>query len=343
MAGRGEAARPPVASRDRARPGAVASTLAPAGGRAAAPAFATGGVAAERAGKGTLRENLTGWAFALPFVLIFAIFLLGPIVATLVMSFTDFGLRDLRNPLGTSFVGLDNYTALFGDKKFFSALFNTAYFVVVGVPLTLISGLGIAVLLDRGIKRFRTMFRVGYYLPVVTSIVAIAVVWRFVLNPDVGLVNMALDSIGIKGPNWLANPALAMPSIIVMAVWRNLGFAMVVFLAGLQTIPSSLYEAASIDGAGRWQAFRHVTLPLLRPTMLFIVVITTIGYLQLFEEPFVMTDGGPLDRTLSISMYMFRQGFEFFHQGYAAAIAWVLFILVAIVAFIQFRILRPET
>src|SRR6188474_2826267 len=342
MTGRGEAARPPVASRDPAPAGRPASTLAPADGAAAAPAFATGGVAAERAGKGTLRENLTGWAFALPFVLIFAIFMLGPIAASLLMSLTDFGLRDLRNPLGTNFVGLDNYLALLSDKKFISAIFNTVYFVVVGVPLTLAAGLGIAVLLDRGIRRFRTLFRVGFYLPVVTSIVAIAVVWRFVLNPDVGLVNMALDSIGINGPDWLANPVLAMPSIIVMAVWRNLGFAMVVFLAGLQTIPGSLYEAASIDGAGRWQAFRHITLPLLRPTMLFIVVITTIGYLQLFEEPFVMTDGGPLDKTLSISMYMYQQGFEFFHQGYAAAVAWVLFLIVAAVAFIQFRVLRSE-
>ena len=342
MAGRDGAARP-VASRDTLRAAPAGSTLVEAGGAAPRPAFATGGVTAADSGKGTLRENLTGWAFALPFVLIFAIFLLGPIAATLVMSFTDFGLRDLRNPLGTNFVGLDNYAALVNDKKFISAILNTAYFVIVGVPLTLVAGLGIAVLLDRGIRRFRTLFRVGFYLPVVTSIVAIAVVWRYVLNPDVGLVNMALDSVGVNGPDWLANPALAMPSIIAMAVWRNLGFAMVVFLAGLQTIPSSLYEAASIDGAGRWQAFRHVTLPLLRPTMLFIVVITTIGYLQLFEEPFVMTDGGPLDRTLSVSMYMFRQGFQFFHQGYAAAIAWVLFILVAIVAFVQFRILRPET
>ena len=343
MTARDGAARPPVAQRDPVPAGRSVSTLAPAGAGAAGPAFATGGVAAERAGSGTLRENLTGWAFALPFVLIFAIFLLGPIVASFVMSFTDFGLRDLRNPLGTTFVGLDNYVALLSDQKFVSAILNTAYFVVVGVPLTLISGLAVAVLLDRGIKRFRTAFRVGYYLPVVTSIVAIAVVWRFVLNPDVGLMNMVLGAVGINGPDWLANPVLAMPSIIVMAVWRNLGFAMVVFLAGLQTIPSSLYEAAAIDGAGRWQAFRNVTLPLLRPTMLFIVVITTIGYLQLFEEPFVMTDGGPLDRTLSISMYMYRQGFQFFHQGYAAAIAFVLFILVAIVAFVQFRILRPET
>jgi ABC-type sugar transport system permease subunit len=133
-----------------------------------------------------------------------------------------------------------------------------------------------------------------------------------------------------------------MPAIIAMAAWRNLGFAMVVFIAGLQVIPRSLYEAAEMDGAGPWASFRHVTLPLLRPTILFIVVITTIGYLQLFEEPFVMTGGGPLDRTLSISMYMYQQGFQFFHQGYAAAVAWVLFLIVSAVAFIQFRVLRSE-
>jgi ABC-type sugar transport system permease subunit len=344
MAGRGEIARPPAARREPADRRAAVTPLAPAGGTAARPAFASGAAAtAAPPGRGTLREQLTGWGFGLPFTLIFLVFMAGPIVASLLMSFTDFGLRDLRNPLGTTFIGIDNYVRLLSDSKFLASLFNTAYFVIVGVPLTLIAGLAVAVVLDRGIRRFRTMFRVGFYLPVVTSIVAIAVVWRYVLNPDVGLVNMALGSLGIDGPNWLASPVLAMPSIIVMAVWRNLGFAMVVFLAGLQTIPSSLYEAASIDGAGRWQSFRHVTLPLLRPTILFIVVITTIGYLQLFEEPFVMTDGGPLDKTLSISMYMYRQGFQFFHQGYAAAIAYVLFLLVAAVAFIQFRILRSET
>jgi multiple sugar transport system permease protein len=267
----------------------------------------------------------------------------GPIAASMIMSLTDFGLRDLRNPLGTDFVGLDNYSALLGDPKFRAALLNTAYFVLVGVPVTLVLGLAAALALDRGIRRFRTLFRVGYYLPVVTSIVAIAVVWRYLLNPDQGLLNMLIGSIGLEGPNWLADPTLAMPSIIAMAAWRNLGFAMIVFLAGLQTIPAQLYEAASIDGAGRWQAFRNVTVPLLRPTILFLLVITTIGYLQLFEEPFVMTEGGPLDKTLSISMYMYQQGFQFFNQGYAAAIAWILFILVAIVAVVQFRLLRSET
>jgi multiple sugar transport system permease protein len=326
------------------RPAGSVRTIA-AQGAPAAPALA-GAIAGVRTGREphiSFRQHLTGWAFALPFVLIFLVFMAGPILASLVLSFTDFGLRDLRNPLGTNFIGLENYAELLGDVTFRTALANTAYFVVVGVPLTLAVGLAVALALDRGIRRFRTVYRVGFYLPVVTSIVAIAVVWRFVLNPDYGLLNMALGAIGIQGPDWLASPTLAMPSLIVMAAWRNLGFAMVLFLAGLQTIPAQLYEAASIDGAGRWAAFKSVTFPLLRPTLLFAVVITTIGYLQVFEEPFVMTDGGPLDRTLSISMFMYQEGFEFFHQGYAAAIAWVLFLLVAVVAVVQFRLLRSQT
>jgi multiple sugar transport system permease protein len=289
------------------------------------------------------RQDLTGWAFAAPFVILFGIFLALPILSAFILSFTSFGLEDLANPVGASFVGVQNYVDLFGDPKFWKSLGNTVYFVVVGVPLTLVLGLVIANALSRGITRFRTAFRVGYYLPVITSIVAIAVVWRFLLNPDVGLINLALRTVGITGPDWLANPALAMPSIIAMAVWRNLGFAMVVFIAGMQAIPIVLYEAASIDGAGRWQSFRHVTLPMLRPTILFMLVITTIGYLQLFEEPFVMTDGGPLDATLSVTMYMYQQGFKFFHQGYASAIAYVLFVIVALIAFLQFKLLRTET
>ena len=288
------------------------------------------------------RDDIVGWAFAAPFVILFLVFLAFPIAASFALSFTSFGLRDLQNPIGATFVGVDNYIALFSDETFWTSLFNTVYFVVIGVPLTLILGLLIANALNRGITRFRTVYRVGYYIPVITSIVAIAVVWRFLLNPDYGLINMTLAAFGIQGPAWLADPALAMPSIIAMAVWRNLGFAMIVFLAGLQAIPVSLYEAASIDGAGRWQAFKSVTLPLLKPTILFMTVITTIGYLQLFEEPFVMTGGGPLDSTLSVTMYMYQQGFAFFHQGYASAIAYVLFVIVAIVAFLQFKFLRSD-
>jgi multiple sugar transport system permease protein len=240
-------------------------------------------------------------------------------------------------------VGLKNYLDLLSDRTFWTSLFNTFYFVIVGVPVTLALGLLIANALNRGVQKFKTVFRIGYYLPVITSIVAIAVVWRFLLNPDYGLVNMVLGAVGIQGPAWLADPILAMPSIIAMAVWRNLGFAMVVFLAGMQAIPQSLYEAASIDGAGRWQSFRFVTIPMLRPTILFMTVITTIGYLQLFEEPFVMTGGGPLDKTLSVTMYMYQQGFQFFHSGYASAVAYVLFVIVAVIAILQFRFLRSDT
>jgi len=298
--------------------------------------------AAPSASRRPWRDDLVGWAFAAPFVILFGVFLAFPILASFLLSFTSFGLRDIANPVGTSVIGLKNYVDLLADPKFWKALFNTFYFVVVGVPVTLVIGLLIATALSRGVTRFRTAFRVGYYLPVITSIVAIAVVWRFLLNPDSGLINMLLGGLGIKGPAWLADPVFAMPSIIAMAVWRNLGFAMVVFLAGLQTIPATLYEAAGIDGAGRWQAFRYVTIPMLRPTILFMTVITTIGYLQLFEEPFVMTLGGPLDSTLSITMYMYQQGFTFFHQGYASAIAYVLFVIVALIAFLQFKFLRSD-
>jgi multiple sugar transport system permease protein len=290
-----------------------------------------------------LRDQFTGWLFALPFVAIFLVFLAGPIVASLVLSFTSFGLADLRNPIGASFVGLANYAQLFGDRKFLAAVGNTTYFVVAGVPLTLFAGLMAALALNSALIKFRTFFRVGYYLPVVTSIVAIAVIWRFLLHPSQGLVNLSIGSLGIDGPNWLADPVLAMPSIITMAVWRNMGFSMVIFLAGLQAIPTSLYEAARIDGAGRWQEFRHVTFPLLRPTLLFSVVTTTFGYIQLFEEPFVMTDGGPLDKTLSVAMYTYQQGFEFFHQGYAAAMSYAIFIVAALLAIAQFRLLRSDT
>lgn len=301
------------------------------------------GAAGAAPGRRRWRDDLTGWAFAAPFMILYVVFLAFPILAAFVLSFTSFGLKDLSNPIGATFVGVDNYAALLGDETFWQSLFNTFYFVVIGVPLTLAIGLVIATALNRGISRFRTAFRVGYYLPVITSIVAIAVVWRFLLNPDVGLINMMLAGVGVTGPAWLADPTFAMPSIIAMAVWRNLGFAMIVFLAGLQAIPSSLYEAAAIDGAGSRQSFRFITIPMLRPTILFMTVITTIGYLQLFEEPFVMTGGGPLDSTLSVTMYMYQQGFTFFHQGYASAIAYVLFVIVAFIAFLQFKFLKSDS
>ena len=285
-----------------------------------------------------LREQLIGWAFALPFVLVFTIFLAGPIVASAVMSFTDFGLRDLRNPLGTDFVGLANYQALLDDPKFHKAMINTAYFVIVGVPLTLFLGLAIALALDRGIKKFRTLFRVGYYLPVVTSIVAVSVVWKYLYRDNGGVFNTLLSWVGLDGPAWLDSTTLALPSLIVMAAWRNFGTLMIIFLAGLQTIPKEMNEAAEVDGATGWGRFRYITLPMLRPVLLFGAVITGIGYLQFFEEAFVMTKGGPLDATRSVTYFTFDQ-FGFGNFGYAAAASYLLFLAVVLLTFVQFRLL----
>ena len=288
------------------------------------------------------REGLAGWGFALPFMIIFVVFMAGPVLASFAMSFTDLRSADLRNPLAVNPVGLDNYTKLFGDDTFRQAAVNTAYFVVVGVPLTMVLGLAAAVGLNAGITKLRTFFRVGYYLPVVTSIVAIAVVWRFLLEPDSGIINTLLGYVGVDGPSWLTDPRTAMPALIMMAAWRNLGFLMVIFLAGLQAIPRSLYEAAAIDGASAWGRFRHITLPLMRPTLLFGGVISGIGYLQFFEEPFVMTQGGPLDKTLSVAFYIYKQ-FGFGNYSYAAAMSYVLFLTILVLTLVQFRLLGRST
>ena len=172
--------------------------------------------------------------------------------------------------------------------------------------------------------------------------IAIAVIWRYLLNPDFGLVNAALGVVGIDGPNWLGQKSTALASIIALGVWRSFGFDMVVFLAALQGINPVLYEAAKVDGATPWAIFRRITLPLLKPTILFLAVITSAGFMQLFEEPFVMTGGGPLDSTLSVSMYVYEQGFRFLNLGYASAVAYALFIAIVVLTFLQFRFLRSD-
>ena len=286
-----------------------------------------------------MSRALTGWGFALPFALLFGVFTAGPVAASLLMSVTDLRGTDLLDPFNVNVVGLDNYVKLFSDPKFLTAAGNTAVFVVVGVPLTMACSLLVALGLNSGLVRFQTLFRVGYYLPVVTSIVAISVVWRFVLQPDTGLANELLGLVGVDGPNWLNNQTFALPTLIVMGAWRNLGFGMVIFLAGLQAIPKDLYEAATIDGARRFAQFRYLTVPMLRPTMLFVAVITTIGYVQFFEEPFVMTQGGPLDSTLSLAYHTYNQ-FGFGNYGYASAMGYVLFVVVVLLSIAWFKLLR---
>ena len=289
-----------------------------------------------------LHRHLVGWAFSLPFLVIFLVFLGGPILAAFLLSFTGFNIGNLQDWFGADWLGFGNYSDAFADERFQKAARNTAVFVLFGVPLTLALGLLAALGLNQAIGRVQAVFRVGYYLPVVTSIVAIAVIWRYLLHPDYGLVNTMLAQVGIDGPAWLARTDTALGSIIALGVWRNFGFDMVIFLAALQGIDRQLYEAARVDGASASTIFWRITLPLLKPAVLFLAVITSSGYLQLFEEPFVMTGGGPLNSTLSVSMMVYEEGFRFVKFGYASAIAYLLFVAIAVLAFMQFRLLRSE-
>ncbi|NGO80876.1 sugar ABC transporter permease [Streptomyces sp. YC504] len=312
-------------------------------GAVKAPGGAPDGPGGRRRKRSMGKQNLAGWLFSTPFLVLFGVFMLFPIVATLLMSFTDFGQRHVRRPLEAEFVGFDNYVKLFGDEQFLKALFNTAYFVVVGVPLTIGLGLLVAILLNNGIDRARTFFRVGFYAPVVTTIVAVAIVWRFVLDPSDGLIAGLGAELGFTAPDFLGSETWAMPSLIAMAVWRNLGTVMVLMIAGLQAIPAEVREAARLDGANAWQELRRITVPLLRPTLLYTTVITTIGYLNVFEEPFVMTQGGPSDATLTVSLDMYKQGFSFFNMGYASAMAYVLFVVIMAITVLQLRLMKDNT
>jgi multiple sugar transport system permease protein len=287
------------------------------------------------------RQWLIGWSFALPFVLLFVVFMAGPILVSLITSFTDMRITDIRNPLDVSFVGLDNYFDVFRDETFRKAARNTAVYVLFAVPLTIGLGLLAALGLNQGVVRLRNVFRTGYFMAYVTSVVAIAVVWRLLLGTDSGLINGLLEKVGIDGPGWLTDPSYALGSMIAMTTWKGLGLQMIIFLAGLQAIPNELYEAAAVDGATRWHRFRYVTLPMLRPTLLFSTVIASIGLLPVFEEPFVMTQGGPLDSTLTVAFHAYNQ-FSFGNYGYTAAIAYVLFLVIAGITMVEFRLLREQ-
>ena len=283
------------------------------------------------------QQAVAAWVLALPFLALFLVFTAGPVLASLGMSFTDIRSTDMRTPFAVGFVGVENYAKLLADPLFQKVMLNTFLYLVLGVPLTMALALAAAVGLNR-ITFLRGLFRVGYYLPVVTSIVAVSVVWKFLLRDEGGLLNAVLALVGLNGPAWLDSTSLALPSLVVMSSWRNLGSLMIIFLAGLQTIPTEVNEATEVDGASAWQRFRHVTLPMLRPTLLFGAVITSIGYLQFFEEAFVMTKGGPLDSTRSVTFFTYDQ-FGFGNYGLAAAASYLLFLAVVVFTFVQFRFL----
>lgn len=298
------------------------------------------GAGGGRNGALSRRQALIAWGFCLPFVLVFGVFMLVPLLSSMGMSFTDITSRDLRTPFNVNIVGFDNYVTLLTDPRFHKALLTTAIFVIVGLPITIAIAMAFAVALNKGIKHLNAFFRAVFYAPVVASVVAVSVVWRYILQDD-GLLNSLLAVFGIDGPDWLHDTRFALPALMIMTIWRNMGTLMIIFLAGLQAIPTELKEAASVDGAGKWRTFTSITLPLMKPTILLGAVLISVAYLQFFEESFVMTQGGPLDSTLSAAYYVYQQ-FGFGRYGIASAASWVLFIIIALVSVLQFRILKSD-
>jgi len=280
------------------------------------------------------------WLFLAPALAVIGVFFFLPVVASLALSFTDFDLYAIADPRNARFVGLHNYVALLHTPVFWTALENTLYFVAVGAPLSVLVSLATALLVNARLVRFRAFFRAAYFAPFVTTLVAVAIVWRYLYQPRYGLLNAVLGTVGLGPIDWLGDPRWAMPAIILLAVWKNFGYSMLIFIAGLQRIPGELYEAAELDGAGAWARFRYVTLPLLAPTFLFVGIITAIGYFQLFAEPYVMTQGGPLKSTLSMVLYMYEEGFRWWRLGSAAAVAVVLFVIILGCTLLQLRVQR---
>ncbi len=274
-----------------------------------------------------MKPSIAGWMFAAPALTVIGLFFGLPVVAALALSLTDFDIYALADLHNLRFVGIDNYVGLLQNPLFWKTLGNTLYFVIVGVPLSVALSLGAALLLHSKLGRLKPFFRTAFFAPVVTTVVAVAVIWRYLFHTRYGLVNWGLSSLGIDAIDWLGDPHWAMPTIILFAVWKNFGYNMIIFLAGLQSIPEDLYEAARIDGAGTWKQFRHVTLPMLGPVLLLVSILTMAGYFQLFAEPYVMTQGGPLESTKSVLYLMYEEGFKWWNLGNASAVAFLLFVL----------------
>jgi multiple sugar transport system permease protein len=284
------------------------------------------------------RQARSAWVFLAPALGLIGVFFFLPVVAGLLLSLTDFDIYAIGSAGTARFVGLKNYGEALQDPAFWRAVWNTLYFVLVGGPLSVTVSLGAALLLSSRVVWFRTLFRTIYFAPVVTTLVAVAIVWRYLYHPRYGLLNHVLGWVGLGPIDWLGDPHWAMPAIILLAVWKNFGYNMLIFVAGLQGIPQELYEAAAIDGASYWRRFRHVTLPGLAPVFLFVGVTTMIGHFQLFAEPYVMTQGGPLGSTRSLVLMMYEEGFRWWRMGEAATVAVLLLLITLVGAVVQIRL-----
>lgn len=273
------------------------------------------------------------YLYLVPTVVGLLLFSAGAVVGSLLISFSRW---DIITP--PEWVGIENYRLMFRSELFWSVFWNTWYFTLLYVPLTILTSLALALLVNQRLKGI-AFFRTVYFFPVVSSMIAVALVWSWMYNPEHGLLNFLLKSLfGIQGPAWLADSDWAMPAMVLVAVWKTTGYSMVIFLAGLQGIPDELYEAAGLDGAGRWAKFRNVTVPMLSPTIFFVLVITLINSFQVFEQTYVMTKGGPANATMTLSFFIYQNVFQFFKMGYAAAMSYVLFAIIAAITFAQFRL-----
>lgn len=283
------------------------------------------------------RRGVVPYAFIAPALLLLVLFGLLPIVVAAGVSLTDLDIGGLGNPETVRYIGLDNYSRLFGDPDFWAALRTTAFFVVVGVPVIITVSLGVAVALNTSQSRFFRALRAFYFLPAITAIVAIALIWGYLYNSQFGLLNHLLDQVGLGPVGWLSDPTSARLSVAFVAVWRATGLNIIIFLAALQSVPKEYHEAAALDGAGRWTTFWRVTFPLLRFALFFVTVTTLIGWLQFFDEPYVLTKGGPVGATTSVSLFIFENGFSLNQFGYASAGSMVLLVIIAAVTAIQLR------
>jgi multiple sugar transport system permease protein len=290
-----------------------------------------------------MRGGVSGWCFVAPALLVIAVFFVVPVLAALAMSLTDFDIYALASSANLRLVGLRNYVELLRTPLFWTAFGNTVYFVAVGVPLSIAVSFAAALLLHSRLVRFRGLFRTALFAPVVTTLVAVAVIWRYLFHPHYGWINYVLGRVGIPGVDWLGDPRWAMPAIIVFAVWKNFGSNMIILLAGLQAIPEPLYEAARIDGASGWRQFRDVTLPLLAPIVTLVSILTIAGYFQLFAEPYVLTQGGPLQSTVSVLYFMYEEGFKWWNLGSASAVAFVLFLFILVLTLLQLQFARWQS
>lgn len=278
-----------------------------------------------------IRETIAGYLFLSPNFFGFLAFSFIPIIVSFLLTFTRWNLAS-----SPQFIGVKNYSDLMTDGLFWKYLWNTFYYAGLTVPLTIVIGFSLAYLLNRKIRGV-IFFRTVYFLPSVTLIVAVAVIWSWLYNADFGLINFVLGKLGIQGPNWLQSKRWAMAAIIIMGVWKGSGYSMLIYLAGLQSIPQEYYEASEIDGAGWWQQIRHITIPLIFPTTFFILVTSTIGAIQGFDQFYVMTRGGPAGATTTLVYYIFQNAFEWFNMGYAATAAAILFVIIMIITLVQWR------